>query len=162
MYMIQTFNNKIIQFLGSALLLLLIACGSGGTTDTDTNNELTFNEKVEGIWESSCKNGWMLTLDLTDSQNALFDEKEWSGDTCEGEPYWSNPLTFDYVIGEEFITSDNKAAREFDITFDIDQEGDVTYTIIWIDENGLLYLGKDEGVTPRSISLNYNTPFYKN
>ncbi len=164
--MIYTRNiaKRALLIITSTSMFFLLACGSDSNVGSITEN---LEQKLIGIWETNCFDGGVAALDLRDPQNAVITEKEWFDSTCDGTEDGNYPLTFSYEVGEIFITTDNKEAREFQMTFTFSDAVETYQTIIWIDENGVLFAGQvtddldASSVGTRPVSLNYNNAFYK-
>ncbi|GAA5213374.1 hypothetical protein ACFSJ3_03765 [Corallincola platygyrae] len=166
--------SRYLRWPALALIFILSACGggsSGGSTPVSEEDDGPIGENFEdlliGEWSTGCHTGsisWILTIEFVDYENARDSEKEYDSYECEGTPSWSFSGTFTYNLGATFYTENNEEVTEIDITYD---DGEMLYTIVYIDESGVLYFGEKEGEnrgdTPatRRVAVRYRLPMYK-
>ena len=148
--------KRFFSVLSIAAVVSLTGCGSGGDSAAVTTSDL------KGTWESICQ--YIPTTQtsaktILEFTNDKFTRKSlsYSDPSCNTQDITDELHVFyNYSLGEDVTTSDNKKATEITTTItgfdlkkgnlingDIPKAGDVEKSIILIDNNKLYY-GEDK------------------
>lgn len=166
-------SSTSLKWSALAFILFLTACGGSSGSSTSANKEDNqpvsdnFEDLLVGEWSSGCHTGaisWIGSIEFIDHENARDSEKEYDTYECEGTPSWQFSGTFTYNLGASFYTENGEEVTEMDITYD---DGELLYTIVYLDEAGILYfgetVGENNGETPatRRVAVRYRLPWFK-